>query len=99
MSCLAKINAYNSTQFADKRLTAKQSLLDAKNQLIAVRQFKSKDDVMAYYNSIVTQTQLFNDMKPDQYALTAISMPNYSILISEKDVDTYNKFFNRVYKK
>lgn len=99
MSTLAKINAYNSTQFADKRLQAKQSLLDAKNQLIAVRQFKSKDDVMAYYNSVITQTQLFNDMKPGQYAITAISMPNYSTLISEKDVDTYNKFFNRVYKK
>jgi tetratricopeptide (TPR) repeat protein len=99
MSTLAKINAYNSTQYADKRLQAKQSLLDTKNQLIAVRQFKSKDDVMAYYNSIITQTQLFNDMKPAQYSLTAISMPNYSTLISEKDVDTYNKFFNRVYKK
>jgi len=99
MSTIAKINAYNSTQYADKRLQAKQSLLDAKNQLIAVRQFKSKDDVMVYYNSIITQTQLFNDMKPEQYSLTAISMPNYSILISEKDVDTYNKFFNRVYKK
>ena len=100
MSTLAKVNAYNSTQFADKKLQAKQSLLDAKNQLIAVRQFKSKADVMVYYNSIVTQTQLFSDMKADQYALTAISMPNFSILLSEKDIDTYNnKFFKRVYKK
>ncbi len=99
MSTIAKLNAYNSTQFADKKLQAKQSMLDAKNQLIAVRQFRSKADVMTYYNSVITQTQLFNDMKPDQYSLTAISMPNYSILISEKDVDTYNKFFNRVYRK
>ena len=100
MSTLAKVNAYNSTQFADKKLQAKQSLLDAKNQLIAVRQFKSKADVMTYYNSIVTQGQLFSDMKADQYVLSAISMPNFSILLSEKDIDTYNsKFFKRVYKK
>jgi tetratricopeptide (TPR) repeat protein len=99
MSTLAKVNAYNSTQFPDKRLTAKQSLIDAKNQLIAVRQFKSKADVLAYYNSIITQGQLFSDMQASQYALTAISMPNFSTLLSEKDIDAYIKFFKRVYKK
>jgi len=100
MSTLAKVNAYNSTQFPEKRLQAKQSLIDAKNQLIAIRQFKSKADAMTYYNSVVTQNQLFNDMKPEQYGLAVISTPNFSTLLSEKNIDVYiNKFFNRVYKK
>ena len=100
MSTQAKVDAYNSTQFANQRLQIKQVMIDSKNKLLNIRQFKSKVDVMAYYNSIVTQGQLFNDMKPDQYAVAAISTINFSTLLSEKDIDAYiNKFFNRVYKK
>ena len=100
MATSAKVDAYNSTQFADKRLQVKQVMIDSKNKLLNIRQFKSKADVMVYYNSVVTQGQLFSDMKPEQYAVAAISTVNFSTLLSEKDIDTYiNKFFNRVYKK
>ncbi len=98
MSTMAKVDAYNSSVVPEKRLVSKQVLIDSKNKLINVRQFKNRDDVLAYFKQIKKQTQLFDDLKPEQYAITCISTTNFSILLSEKNVDEYNKFFNRVYK-
>ncbi|HLP51421.1 MAG TPA: tetratricopeptide repeat protein [Chitinophagales bacterium] len=98
MSTMAKVDAYNSSVVPEKRLQGKQVLIDSKNKLINVRQFKNRDDVMAYYAQIKKQAQLFSDLKPEQYAITCISTTNFSILLSEKNIDIYNKFFNRVYK-
>ena len=98
MSTMAKVDAYNSSVVPEKRLQSKQVLIDSKNKLINVRQFKNRDDVMAYFNLIKKQSQLFSDLRPAQYAITCISTGNFSTLLSAKDIDEYNKFFNRVYK-
>lgn len=99
MSTMAKVDAFNSTQFTDKRLVAKQVLIDSKNKLINIRQFKNREDVMSYYKVIKAQDQLFSDLKKEQFAITCISTLNFSTLLSEKNVDVYNeKFFKRVYK-
>ena len=95
---MAKIDAFNSTQFEVRRLISKQVVIDSKNKLINVRQFKDKEDVMSYFNIIKTQSQLFSDLKPEQYAISCISILNFSVLLSEKNIDEYNKFFYRVYK-
>ncbi len=98
MSTLAKVDAFNSSVMPEKRLQSKQVLIDSKNKLIAVRQFKNRDEVMAYYNQVKKQAQLFSDLKPEQYAISCISTNNFSVLLSAKNIDEYNKFFNRVYK-
>ncbi len=99
MSTMAKIDAFNSSLMPEKKLVSKQVMIDSKNKLINVRQFKNKDDVMAYYKLVKNQSQLFNDFQPTQFAITCISTANFSVLLSEKDIDLYNtKFFTRVYK-
>ncbi len=98
MSTMAKVDAFNSAQVPERRLTSKQVIIDSKNKLINVRQFKNREDVMSYYNVIKTQNQLFSDLKPEQFAITCISVLNFSVLLSKKDVDEYSKFFTRVYK-
>jgi tetratricopeptide (TPR) repeat protein len=98
MSTMAKINAYNSSVVPEKRLQSKQVLIDSKNKLLNVRQFKNREDALAYFNQVKKQDQLFSDLKPEQYAITAISTTNFSTLLSEKNIDDYNKFFRRVYK-
>ncbi len=98
MSTMAKINAYNSSVVPEKRLQSKQVLIDSKNKLLNIRQFKNREDALAYFNQVKKQDQLFSDLKPEQYAITAISTTNFSTLLSEKNIDDYNKFFRRVYK-
>ncbi len=98
-SVLAKINAFNSTQYDVKHLQAKQVMIDSKNKLINVRQFKNRADVMEYYNVLRKQDQLFSDMQAGQYVLTCISTVNFSTLLDTKNIDEYQKFFNRVYGK
>lgn len=98
MSTLAKVNAYNSSVVPEKRLATKQVVIDSKNKLINVRKFKDRNDAMVYFNQIKKQGQLFSDLKPEQFALTAISTTNFVTLLSEKDIDDYTKFFTRVYQ-
>lgn len=98
MSTLAKVNAYNSAVVPEMRLATKQVVIDSKNKLINVRKFKDRNDAMAYFNQIKKQSQLFSDLKPEQFALTAISTTNFVMLLTEKDIDAYNKFFKRVYQ-
>lgn len=99
MSIIAKLNAFNSTQFDSRRLQTKQVIIDSKNKLINVRTFKNREDVMEYYKVIKNQGQLFSDLQTGQYAITCISTLNFGTLLSEKDIDAYNKYFNRVYGK
>lgn len=98
MSTMAKVDAFNSTQFELKRLVSKQVIIDSKNKLLNIRQFKNKEDVMEYLNVMRRQGQLFSDLKPEQYAVVAISTINFATLLSLKDIDEYDKFFKRVYK-
>lgn len=98
MSTMAKVDAYNSSVVPEKRLQSKQVLIDSKNKLINVRQFKNRDDVMAYFAQVKKQAQLFSDLKPEQYAITCISSTNFGVLLGDKNIDTYSKYFNRVYK-
>lgn len=98
-SVLAKLNAFNSTQYEVKHLQAKQVMIDSKNKLINVRQFKNRADVMEYYNVVRKQEQLYDDMMAGQYVITCISTLNFSTLLDTKNIDEYQKFFNRVYGK
>jgi hypothetical protein len=99
MNTIAKLNAFNaSTEYASRRLQAKQIIINSTNKLINIKQFKDRADAMAYYNLIKGQGQLFDDMQKPQYVLTVISTVNFATLLSEKDIDAYQKYFNRVYK-
>ncbi len=98
-SVLAKINAFNSTQYEVSRLQTKQVIIDSKNKLINVRQFKTRTEAMDYFNVVRKQDQLFSDMQAAQYELTVISTVNFATLLTLKGIDEYQKFFHRVYGK
>ncbi|MCS6935129.1 MAG: tetratricopeptide repeat protein [Chitinophagales bacterium] len=97
-SAVAKINAYNSTVYEKMRLQTKQVKVDSKTTIITVRQFPNAADALSYFKSIKTQSQLFDDFKAGQYSIACISATNFSTLLSQRDMDAYLKFFNRVYK-
>lgn len=98
-SVVVKLSAFNSTQFENNHLQTKSVLIDSKNKLINVRQFKSRAEAMDYYNIVSKQDQLFSDMQPAQYEITVMSTINFATLLSLKDIDVYQKFFRRVYGK
>jgi hypothetical protein len=96
---LAKIDAFNSTNYTAKKLTTKQILVDAKGtRMINSRQFKNKDEAIIYFNDIKKQTHLFSELKPEQFEIALISSPNFGTFLSTKDVAQYIRFFNINYK-
>ena len=99
MSIMAKVDAFNSLQFASKKLQAKQTIINKENRLLNIRQFKNREEALGYFNTIKTQKQLFNDLAPTQIAIAVISTLNFSTLLDRKNIDEYQTFFNRVYNK
>ena len=73
-------------------------MIDSKNKLLNIRQFKNGADALAYYKSLITQKQLFEEMQSGQFVVTCISATNFSTLLSQKDIAAYQKYFERVYK-
>lgn len=98
VNTLAKIQAFNSTQYESAKLQTKQVLIDSQNKLLNIKQFKTPADAIAYYKVLKNQSQLFDEFKKEQYAITVISTVNFGTLLGEKDIAAYQKFFNRVYK-
>lgn len=98
MSTMAKINAFNSSVHELLKLQTKQVMIDSKNKLLNIRQFKNGADALAYYKSLITQKQLFEEMQSGQFVVTCISATNFSTLLSQKDIAAYQKYFERVYK-
>jgi tetratricopeptide (TPR) repeat protein len=95
---IAQVDAYNSST-STKKLTTKQIMVDSKTKLINVRQFSNREEGMDYYKVTIKQTQLLSELKPEQYRVALISSINFGTLLTEKDIDAYLKFFNRVYTK
>ncbi len=98
VNTLAKVQAFNSTQYESSKLQTKQIVIDSKNKLLNVKQFKSGADAMAYYKVLVKQAQLFDELKKEQYSIAVISTMNFGTLLGEKDIAAYLKFMQRVYK-
>lgn len=98
MSTMAKLNAFNSSVHELLKLQTKQVMIDSKNKLLNIRQFKNGAEAVIYYKSLITQKQLFEEMQPAQYVVVCISATNFSILLAEKDIAVYQKYFERVYK-
>lgn len=98
VNTLAKVQAFNSTQYENSKLQTKQVVIDSKNKVLNVKQFKTGADAMAYYKVLVKQAQLFDELKKEQYTIAVISTMNFGTLLGEKDIVTYLKFMQRVYK-
>jgi hypothetical protein len=98
VNTLAKVQAFNSTQYESSKLQTKQIVIDSKNKLLNVKQFKSGADAVAYYKVLVKQAQLFDELKKEQYSIAVISTMNFGTLLGEKDIAAYLKFMQRVYK-
>ncbi|MBX2903858.1 MAG: hypothetical protein KF872_09905 [Chitinophagales bacterium] len=93
MAAVAAINKFNAETFATLRLTAKSVLLDEKNKLITIRQFKNKTSAAEYTAAFAAQQSLMKDIDPAKYYLASISFENFSKLLTEKKSDVYEQFY------
>jgi len=93
-----QISNFNQTFFRSANLKLQNSILDQQNQTLVVSPFANKDKANTYYKAFVSQPakdKLGNTAS--EYDNFIISQSNYLLLLKNKNLEDYLKFFNENY--
>ncbi|MCS6820192.1 MAG: tetratricopeptide repeat protein [Chitinophagales bacterium] len=91
-------NQFNNEKFGALKLAAKSVLIDEKNKLISIRQFKNKAAAAEYMRELLAnKTSVIKNMEDHRYFIASISLENFTLLLSERKGDLYEKFYNWKY--
>lgn len=96
---LFNIINFNLDNFPDNKLTQVKEQLNDKQDVVLVKSFESKNEVMFYYKKITASDETFKDIQKNELIPLVISTANYKILQQDKSVDKYIKFFDQHYLK
>ncbi len=88
---------HNSKNRSSENLKVNTMLLDETRQMVLVKQFKSSQQAMIYYNEILAKETLF-DAVETTYHVFIIDDKNFSTFFKTKNLDLYMAFFDSNYK-
>ncbi|MBG40013.1 MAG: hypothetical protein CMP74_02175 [Flavobacteriales bacterium] len=91
------VSKFNNTNYKLDSLTTTNTLLNKQVQLLKVGEFKNKEAAYAYFELIQENNltkQIFLNPKISPFI---ISKNNYVILVNEKDINEYQRYFNQIY--
>jgi len=88
---------YNLDHYPNINLNIKIEALGNKNQLIVVRDFKTRTEAMNYLNAISADPEVRREVDSieDSFVITEA---NYTLLQNEGSIETYRTFFRETYK-
>lgn len=90
---VTNINQFNNESFATLKLAAKPVLIDDKNKLITVRQFKNSNLAGEYLTAFSSKPDIVKGIEPSKYYVALISFENFSKLLTERKTDVYEQFY------
>ncbi|MCK4664652.1 MAG: hypothetical protein KAT68_17415 [Bacteroidales bacterium] len=93
------VSNFNIDNFGMVDFKVSSVILNDALELITVKDFKSKNQGMNYYESIVEVSDIFKDTEETDYRHFIISVDNYAKFFRSKNVTQYIKFFNKKYIK
>ncbi|MGC8802746.1 MAG: hypothetical protein ACP5PS_03100, partial [Bacteroidales bacterium] len=88
---------YNLDHYPNINLNVKIESLGNKNQLVIVREFKTRTEAMNYLNSISADAEVRRDVNNVE-DIFVITEANYPLLQGEGSIDTYRVFYRETYK-
>jgi tetratricopeptide (TPR) repeat protein len=92
------LEEYESVYAPNATLTNKGVIINSATKLVVIRQFKNKDEAMLLAKRLEADTKISLEIEPSKVHVFAISMLNYSTLITTKKLDAYLKFYQANYK-
>ena len=93
-----KIDAFNQLYFSNEQLSIYSALFTQGKQIILVKSFGNANKAIQYYNLFINDEEIKNNLPPHTFEPYIISDENYKILIKEKALNDYKKFFEKYYK-
>ncbi len=88
---------FNLDFFDELNLRVENMELNDAQNLILVKTFQNREQVMPYYDKITNETVIFKDVEDKDITSFVISGPNMNILQTDKSADRYLQFFNENY--
>jgi tetratricopeptide (TPR) repeat protein len=93
-----KLSDYNIKYFSLESLNINSLVLDNEHYLITVGNFNNKQKALDYLEAISISDYIYADLKPGSYFNFVISTENYPVFFKEKNIEEYQKFFDKYYK-
>lgn len=92
-----RISDFNSKYFRTAGLKINSIIYQGDIQMITIGNFPNSVKALNYYNSISKNAYVTTPLENTEYKQMVITVDNYPIFYREKDADTYEKYFEKVY--
>lgn len=91
------LSDYNNKYFSVKKLKVSSTLVGSEYQMVMVRSYDNKDDVMNYIDLMVTEQEAFSGIDLELMQIHAITPDNMILLMQSRDIEGYNIFYEQNY--
>ena len=91
------ISIFNQEKFQLDSLKTENMLLNRKKQLLRVGEFKNKTDAMLYFELFKVDKSAYKTLENNFITPLVVSENNFFILLRQKNMDNYMKYFNEFY--
>jgi hypothetical protein len=93
----ATIADFNSEFFASNELRVTANLINRNFQIVLVKDFKRKDYSLDYYEVFTNNTDQLGSINTSGYSMFTITTENYIELFKNKEMDSYQRWFEKAY--
>lgn len=90
-----RLSDFNQRDFSGTKLMIKSLILDNERTLITVGNFDNLDAAKDYYSFVMGSEYVFGGISRNDYWLYPISIANYPVFYKDKDIDLYDKFWQK----
>lgn len=93
-----KLSDYNQKYYSIENLSVNSLVLDNQHYLITVGNFNNMEKARDYLDAISISDYVYGDLEVGTYYNFVISTENYPVFFKEKNIEDYQKFFDKNYK-
>ena len=90
---------FNTTYYSNKGYKVNLLLFTDTVQMLTIHRFVDAAEAMDYYTHLFRPESPLSQLNAADYRVFPISTQNYTTFYNRKDVEAYNEFFERYYKK
>jgi hypothetical protein len=89
---------YCNSDFPQSRLSVKSVFADEKTRLLTIRTFEDKAAAEGFFRNVKGSTTLYEGLPAGQFESVIMSQSNFDLFLSDRNMETYLKFFRWAYK-
>jgi len=93
-----RISDFDKKYFRLKSLRVKSLMLDDSQTIVTIGNFENKDNAANYFLALNNDEYVLSGLQNKDFLLFSISVSNYPLFYRDKNVSSYDTFFEKNYK-